>query len=902
MTPSSNGYPYIPTPEYIDELTQEVKRNPTDLVQKILLANALEQTGEITKAINLYQEIIALDRDGEYSSTAQKALKNLINQDVSPKVTTNTNSFGVTSTITRQRQQPKFLAATLRGWKNLNFRTKLTVLLVASTAIPVIVVTQGVVAVTRQSLFNKFQQTLQAEGTSFVKDYVLWNVDESRNEADTIARFVQTAQIDLSNPQQIEVWRSLLQNFINNFQVSASSTSIEKNIRIVTDAQGRTVAQHIQTLAEDSFNSPPDQLQLQPHYREISLPLGIYLGDIPIVQNALKTGKELGGIELWKSDVLKRLGQDKQANIGVKSQITAGLPASVAPFAPGIYDIDGGKAALVSMVVKPIKIGNKTVGTVIIGSIKNRNGLIVDSFKSRLNVPVATIFAQDWRVNSNVPTSEGTRDIGTRASRTVAQTVLNQGKELIEQTKIAGVDYLGVYQPLYDHQQELNPNVAKPVGMTFVARPLAEVNGLLTTQQLTAYGIGLAMTFIAGLVAIIIAGSFARPLRRLAEFAAAVGNGKQELRLEDTHRQDEIGVLTRNLNGMAANIEANLQAIKQQSALQRQEKENLQQGMINLLLETETAQNGDLTVRAKVDRGETGALADAFNRVMDSLQTLVVQVKSAVNSVQTEAIDTEERVQKLSASASNSSSVVAQTLLTVAQMEQSIGAIAQSAQTAAQIARTALESAQFGDRTMAQTVDSIEMLGASVNETTTKAKRLAESAQEISQIVSIITEISEKTNVLAFNAAIEASKAGEHGKGFRQVANEVRRLALIVTQSTQEIEQLVSTIQQGTGDVLKTMEVSNTNVVTTTQQVTKTKQTLQSLADISQEIDSVLQSISMNTVSQAEKSKIVNSSMQTAEAIAQTTKIESAAVLSAMQELLEVAQELQNSVSRFRVE
>lgn len=603
-------------------------------------------------------------------------------------------------------------------------------------------------------------------------------------------------------------------------------------------------------------------------------------------------------MELLKSDVLKRLGQDRQANIGVRnySQVPTEQPQN------STYDIDGGRVGLVSMVVKPIKIGNKLVGTAIVGAVENRNFLTIDSFKARVNVPVATVFAQDWRIISNVPTINGTRDIGTQAPRQVAQTVLDQKQDYIGQTKIAGVDYLGVYQPLYDHQQELNPTGAKPVGMTFVARPLAEVNGLLATQQLTAYAIGLAMSLIAGLVAVLIAGSFARPLRRLADFASAMGEGKQGLRLEDTHRQDEIGILTRNLNGMAANIEANLQEMVQHSALQRQEKENLQQGMINLLLETETAQNGDLTVRAKVDQVETGALADAFNRVMDSLRSLVVQVKSAANSVQIEAIDTEDRVQKLSATARNSSSVVAQTLFTVAQMEQSIGAIASSAQTAAAIARTALESAQDGDRTMAQTVNSIEMLGASVNETTTKAKRLAESAQEISQIVSIITEISEKTNVLAFNAAIEASKAGEHGKGFRQVANEVRRLALIVTQSTQEIEQLVSTIQQGTGDVLKTMEVSNTNVVTTTQQVTKTKQTLQSLADISQEIDSVLQSISVSTVSQAEKSKIVNTSMQTAEAIAQTTQMESAAVLSAMQELLEVAQELQNSVSRFRVE
>ena len=908
MTASSNSYSPTPTPEYIAALAAEVERNPKDLVQKILLANALEQTGKISASVALYQEVIDGDKDGDYSLIAHKALENLANSNAPELVSLqDTNSIESkppvksNQTIARPNQAPQRFKAVFpslsQSWKNLNFRTKLAILLVASTAIPVIIVTQGIVAVTKESLYLKFKQSLQREGTTFVKDYVLWNVDESRTEADTIAQFLQTTQIDLSNPQQIAARRQLLQNYIGNFRVSQESNSVEKNLRILTDAQGRTVVQYIQTLAEESFNPRADQLQLTPRYRRVSLPLGIYLGDVPIVKNALQTGKGLGGMELLKSDVIKRLGQDKQANIDVRRSLQ--VPTSEQPFPAGTYGIDGG-TALVSMVVQPIKIGNKLVGTVIVGSVENRNFLTIDSFKARVNVPIATIFAQEWRINSNVPAINGTRNIGTFAPRHVAETVLNRKQELIERAKIAQVDYLGVYQPLYDHQQELNPTKAKPVGMGFIARPLSELDGLLAQQLRTAYAIGLAMTLIAALVAILIAGSFARPLKRLADFASAVGEGKG-IRLEDTQRQDEIGILTRSLNLMAANIETNLLAIRQQEALQRQEKESLQQGMVNLLLDTETVKQGDLTVRAKVDRGETGAIADALNMVISSLRSLVIQVQNAANKVQTEAIETEQGVEKLSGEATSQAALVAQTLGSVAQMEQSIVAIARSAQTAAAIARSALESAQEGDQTMDRTVDSIEMVRASVSETTKKAKRLAQSAQEISKIVSLISEISEKTNILAFNAAIEASKAGEHGKGFRLVANEVRRLAERVTESTREIEQLVSTIGQATQDVLKTMEVSNTQVITGTSLVTKTKQTLQSLAVVSQEIDSLLQSISTSTDSQAENSKMVNSSMQTVSAIAQTTKLESEAVLSAMQELLLVAQELQNSVSRFRV-
>lgn len=905
MPPSSNGYTHTPTPENIKELAAKVEREPTDLVQKIALANALEQTGEIARAVALYQEVLQQDIEG-YGLVARKALENIQNSSAPDSASLSDASSSLTTDvapISHQHQRQRFNSASRRRswWKNLNFRTKLTILLVASTAIPVIIVTQGIVAVTKQSLFSKFQQSLQREGMYFTEDYVVWNVDESRTEAQTIAQFVQTLQINLSNPRQMAASRQLLQNYISNFRVSPESNSVEKNIRILTDAQGRIVAQYVQTLADQSFNVPPDKLQLTPRYRRVSLPIGIYLGDIPIVKNALRTGIELGGMELLTSDVLKRLGQDKQANIGLKPQPAQGL-TSEQPFPNGTYDIDRGRAALVSMVVKPIKIRNKLVGTAIVGTLENRTLLTVDSFKARVNVPVASVFALDWRISSNVPASNGQRDIGTRAPRSVAEMVLNRGQKYTEQTKITGANYLGVYQPLYDHQQELNPTKAKPVGMTFVGRPIAELDALLAKQQEAAYAIGLAMSLIAAAIAVLIAGSFARPLRRIADFASAVGEGKQGIRLEDDRRQDEIGILTRNLNGMTAKIETNLQAIRQKEILQRLEKERLQQGMINLLLETETAKYGDLTVRAKVNQGETGAIADAFNSVISSLQQLVIQVQTAAKSVQSAAIDSEASVEKLSDEATTQADVVTEALTSVSQMEQSIQAIAQSAQTAAAIAHQAKVAAKDGDRDMDLTVDSIDTIRISVAETTRKAKRLAESAQEISKIVNIISGISEKTNILAFNAAIEASKAGEKGIGFRQVASEVRRLAERVTESTKEIEQLVSSIQQGTSDVLKTMEVSNTQVATGTQLVARTKQNLQSLAAVSQQIDFLVQSISVSTVSQAENSKMVNSSMQAAKAIAQTTSVESEAVLSAMQELLEVAQELQNSVSRFRVE
>jgi methyl-accepting chemotaxis protein/tetratricopeptide (TPR) repeat protein len=919
MTASSKSSPNLPTPQHIAALAAEVEREPKDLVNKITLANVLEQRGDVVKAAALYQEAIAQDSDGVYGSVARKALEALENSEAWRETTsqetgkpTARSNPATTEALVAQRSgrenTPRAhpLAGKMRAagsritrtWQHLNFRTKLAIVLVASTALPVIVVTHEIVNITRNALLQKFQQSLQRDGMYFSEDYVMWSVDEAQTEAETIAQFVQTLKINLSDQSQVGAYQQQLQGYIEGLKVSDASDSAEKNLRIVTDAQGKTIAQYIQTLSETSFNPSAEQLQLSPQYRRVSLPLGIELADIPIVQNALRTGKTLRGMELWNDNFLKRLGQDQQANIGVRMQLHAEQPAPAST-----YDIDEGKAALVSIVVQPIKLNDRVVGMVIVGAVENRNFLNTDSLKKRVGIPISAIFAQDWLIASNIPSKDSkTRDIGTRSPQAVAAAVLGRGQEFIGQTTIAGKEYLGAYQPLYDHQQELNPTQAKPVGMTFVARPMSELDGLLAQQQKIAYGIGTGMLLIVALMAIPIANSFARPLKRLADFAQVVGTGKQGERLEDKGRGDEIGILVRQLNLMSANIEANLEALRASESRQRQEKERLQRGMINLLLETETVKQGDLTVKAKVTQGETGAIADAFNTVIASLREIVLQVKTAAEQVQVSAVDSEASVEKLAYDATTQAEAVAEALTSVEEMEQSIFAIANSAQTAATIASQALESARDSDQTMDETVASMETLRSNAAETTLKAKRLAESSQEISKIVSIISGISEKTNVLAFNAAIEATRAGENGKGFRLVANEVRRLAEKVTDATKEIERLVQAIQQGTSDVLKTMEVSNASVETGTQLVAKTKQNLQNMAEISQEIDQLLQSISVRTVSQADNSCMVNQTMQTVAAIARTNSTESAAVLSALQELLEVASELQLSVSRFRVE
>jgi methyl-accepting chemotaxis protein len=896
----------------ITSLQAEVELDSTDLVSKISLATALEQSGRIREAKAVYQEVIDADPAGSMGAIALKALEalDLPESSILLPPSVEPQASPQAQPIQPQKKQFAPTKSLRQNWDNLSLRTKLAIFVVASGALPVIAVTQGLVTLSHNRALQDLKASLQKDGSSFRDEYVLWTQVESATKAENLAALVEATKLDLSNPSQVASSSTFIQNSLKI--QNGENPESNKSFQIFTDNQGRVVGQEVQIIDGDLTNNllPTKNANASAQkYRVVqSVPAGTNLKNIPIVQAVLKTGQPLSGMELLKQASLQSLGLEKQADIGLRAQPANNLPAAKTPFPAGTYDIEEGKIGLVSMAVRPVKLGNKVVGTVIVGALQNRNYDLVDKFSQNYALDTATLFARDWRVATNVPYSDRTsRAVGTRVAREVADKVLNQGEDFNGRTNIIGHEYLTFYSPIYDHKKQLNPQ-AKPVGMAYVGESLDAIEGNLRSQQLLAYGIGFSSLILLALVATWLASYFVRPLRQLSSFAQQVAEGEQGVRLENTDRQDEIGVLAKELNQMAMSIDENINKVRQQqeqsrqeAEKQRKEKEGLQQGVIGLLLEIEGAQRGDLTVQAKVNEDAMGSIADAFNATIRSLREIVTQVKAASSQVQESTFNSEATVGKLSEEATTQAQAVNQALNSVEEIGQSIQLVADSAQKAAAIAREAVLAAKDGGETMDQTVGSIQNIRASVAETSKKVKRLAESSQEISKIVSIISGISEKTNLLAFNASIEAARAGENGQGFRVVADEVRRLAERVTDSTKEIEQLVSTIQVETAEVLQTMEASTTQVVTGTQLVGKTKQTLQGLASISNKIDELLQSISASTVSQTQASQMVNKTMQEVAAIAQNTSNESEVVSVSLKQLVGVAEELQNSVSRFQV-
>ncbi|MEM9264347.1 MAG: methyl-accepting chemotaxis protein [Cyanobacteria bacterium P01_F01_bin.13] len=334
----------------------------------------------------------------------------------------------------------------------------------------------------------------------------------------------------------------------------------------------------------------------------------------------------------------------------------------------------------------------------------------------------------------------------------------------------------------------------------------------------------------------------------------------------------------------------------------RQRQETLQMELLGLLDDVEGAARGDLTVRADVSAGEIGTVADFFNAIIESLRQIVTQVKTSAAQVNSSLGDNDVAMQALAEDALRQADRTTKTLDSVESMTMAITQAADRAQQAAVVAREASQTAEAGGVAMDLTVQNILDIRTTVGETAKKVKRLGESSQQISKVVSLINQIATQTNLLAINAGIEAARAGEEGQGFAAVAEEVGELAARSAAATQDIERIVDSIQRETADVVDAIESSTSQVVEGTRRVDEAKQSLARMVEVSQQIDALVQTISAATVSQVETAADVSTLMQEISSVSERTSNSSKTVSEALQQTVSVAKELEVSMAAFKVD
>ncbi|GBD53957.1 HAMP domain-containing protein [Microcystis aeruginosa NIES-298] len=368
------------------------------------------------------------------------------------------------------------------------------------------------------------------------------------------------------------------------------------------------------------------------------------------------------------------------------------------------------------------------------------------------------------------------------------------------------------------------------------------------------------------------------------------------------YSEDEFGQLANRFNQMAQVVATITTLAQGRAAETERERKNLQRQVIRLLDDVEGAARGDLTVEAEVSADVLGAVADAFNLTIQNLREIVRQVKKAAKQVNQASTNSESFARNQSSDALRMAEELAVTLNSVQMMTDSIQRVAENAREAEEVARTSSITALKGGDSVERTVAGILQIRDTVSETARKVKRLAEASQEISKIVAVVSQIASRTNLLALNASIQAARAGDAGRGFAVVADEVRQLAYRSAKSLKEIEQIVLQIQSETGSVMMAMEEGIQQVIDVTERSEQAKKSLEDIIQVSNRIDTLVRSITADTVKQRENSLNVAQVMQSVELTAQETSQESQQMAGSLQKLVSISRGLLSSVERFKID
>jgi len=326
-----------------------------------------------------------------------------------------------------------------------------------------------------------------------------------------------------------------------------------------------------------------------------------------------------------------------------------------------------------------------------------------------------------------------------------------------------------------------------------------------------------------------------------------------------------------------------------------------QGAILRLMNEMGGLADGDLTIRATVSEDITGAIADSVNYTVEELAVLVRRINDAAERVTRASNAAAGTSNDLLSATQVQSTEIQSANAAVLEMANSMKTVSSSALESARVAHASLEAAQKGSAAVSNSISGMNEIRSQIQETSKRIKRLGESSQEIGEIVELISDITEQTNVLALNAAIQAASAGEAGRGFSVVAEEVQRLAERSGEATKQIAAIVKTIQADTHDAVAAMEQSTQGVVEGAKLSDAAGRALNEISSVSQDLAHLIEAISSDTQIQADIATQVADSMQDILRITGQTTTSTQETAVSISELTELAAELKGSVSGFKV-
>lgn len=337
-----------------------------------------------------------------------------------------------------------------------------------------------------------------------------------------------------------------------------------------------------------------------------------------------------------------------------------------------------------------------------------------------------------------------------------------------------------------------------------------------------------------------------------------------------------------------------------QQQLELENRKN-QGAILRLLDELGDLADGDLTVEATVSEDFTGAIADSINFSIDQLRSLVVTINKSAVQVSSAAQETQSTAMRLSDASDHQAQEITGASTAISEMVDSIDKVSGNASESASVAERSVYIAKNGAEVVRATIRGMDTIREQIQETSKRIKRLGESSQEIGDIVGLINDIADQTNVLALNAAIQASMAGEAGRGFAVVADEVQRLAERSASATKQIETLVKAIQSDTNGAVISMEQTTSEVVKGANLAQDAGVALEEIETVSTGLSDLIQKISSAAQQQASSAGHISNTMNVIQEITQQTSQGTTTTAKSIGNLAEMAEGMRNSVAGFRL-
>ncbi|MFN9967415.1 MAG: methyl-accepting chemotaxis protein [Lysobacteraceae bacterium] len=326
-----------------------------------------------------------------------------------------------------------------------------------------------------------------------------------------------------------------------------------------------------------------------------------------------------------------------------------------------------------------------------------------------------------------------------------------------------------------------------------------------------------------------------------------------------------------------------------------------QEAILRLLDEMGSLAEGDLTAKATVTEDITGAIADSINFAIDQLRALVGTINETAVQVAAAAQETQATAMHLADAAEHQAQQITSASAKISEIAASIDEVSKNSAESADVAQRSVQIAAKGAEVVRQTIQGMDNIRDQIQETSKRIKRLGESSQEIGSIIELINDISEQTNILALNAAIQAASAGEAGRGFAVVADEVQRLAERASNATKRIETLVATIQSDTNEAVSSMEQTTAEVVAGARLAEDAGLALVEIEKVSNDLAGLIEGISQASRQQSAAATNITATMTVIQEITTQTSQGASQTAESIGNLAQLAADLRRSVADFKL-